>query len=34
VGADLLLMIWDTLKENGMEIPFPQREIKILNQDK
>jgi small-conductance mechanosensitive channel len=32
VGADLLLMIWDTLKQNGIEIPFPQREIKILNQ--
>lgn len=32
VGADLLLMIWDTLQQNGMQIPFPQREIKILNQ--
>jgi len=32
VGADLLLMIWDTLKQNGIEIPFPQREVKILNQ--
>ncbi len=31
VGADLLLMIWDALKENDMEIPFPQREVKILN---
>jgi small-conductance mechanosensitive channel len=30
VGADLLLMIWMALKENGVEIPFPQREIKIL----
>ncbi len=30
VGADLLLMIWTALKENGIEIPFPQREIKIL----
>ncbi len=32
VGADLLLMIWTALKENGIEIPFPQREIKILGQ--
>ena len=31
VGADLLLMIWDALKENDMEFPFPQREVKILN---
>ena len=31
VGADLLHMIWDALQENGMEIPFPQREVKILN---
>ncbi len=34
VGADLLLMIWDALKENNMEIPFPQREVKILNPEK
>lgn len=31
VSADLLLMIWDTLHENNIEIPYPQREIKILN---
>jgi len=31
VGADLLLMIWDAFKEHGIEIPFPQREVKILN---
>ena len=34
VGADLLLMIWMALKENGIEIPFPQREIKVLSDDK
>lgn len=33
VGADLLLMIWDAFKEHNIEIPFPQREIKILNKD-
>ena len=30
VGGDLLLMIWTALKANGIDIPFPQREIKIL----
>ncbi len=30
VGGDLMLMIWTALKANGIEIPFPQREIKIL----
>jgi small-conductance mechanosensitive channel len=34
VGADLLLMIWTTLKANGIEIPFPQREVKILGDGK
>lgn len=31
VGGDLLLMIWDAFKENNIEIPFPQREVRILN---
>ena len=31
VGADLLLMIWTALQENGIEIPFPQREVQLLN---
>jgi small-conductance mechanosensitive channel len=30
VGGDLYLMIWDALKENKIEIPFPQREVKII----
>jgi len=33
VGADLLHMIWNALVENGIEIPFPQREVRILNDD-
>ena len=33
VGADLLHMIWRALREHGIEIPFPQREVKILNPD-
>ena len=31
VGADLLMMIWTALKANGIEIPFPQREVKVLS---
>lgn len=30
VGADLLMMIWDALKENDIEIPFPQRDVRIV----
>ena len=29
VGADLLMIIWDVLKANNIEIPFPQRDIRI-----
>ena len=32
VGGDLLLMILDALREYGFEIPFPQREVRVLNQ--
>ena len=31
VGADLLLMIWMALRDNGIEIPFPQREVTLKN---
>ncbi|WP_255854735.1 mechanosensitive ion channel family protein [Marinobacterium rhizophilum] len=31
VGGDLLLMIWDAFKEHHIEIPFPQREVRVLN---
>ena len=30
VGADLNMMIWEALKENQIQIPFPQREVKII----
>lgn len=30
VGADLLMMIWTALRANGIQIPFPQREVRIL----
>jgi len=31
VDADLKLMIWDALKEHGFSMPFPQREVRIVN---
>ncbi|MDG6777171.1 mechanosensitive ion channel [Thiomicrorhabdus sp. zzn3] len=31
VGSDLLMIIWKTLKDNHIAIPFPQREVRILN---
>lgn len=30
VGADLLFMIYKALQENDIEIPFPQREVRIV----
>uniref|UniRef100_UPI003BAD1FC6 mechanosensitive ion channel family protein n=1 Tax=Ningiella ruwaisensis TaxID=2364274 RepID=UPI003BAD1FC6 len=32
VGGDLLLMIFEALRKHDIEIPFPQREVKILNE--
>jgi len=31
VGADLLMMIFEALKEHHIEIPFPQREVRIID---
>jgi small-conductance mechanosensitive channel len=31
IRGKVLLALWDTFKENGIEIPFPQREITIKN---
>jgi len=31
VGADLLHMIWNVLKENNIEIPYPHRYVKLIN---
>lgn len=30
IGADLLHSIWRSIQEHGMQIPFPQREVRIL----
>ncbi|MFW5450885.1 MAG: mechanosensitive ion channel family protein [Methylophagaceae bacterium] len=32
VDSDLMLIIWNTLKENNISMPFPQREVRILNE--
>jgi small-conductance mechanosensitive channel len=34
VGGDLLLMIFETLREHGIQIPFPQREVRVLGETK
>lgn len=31
VGADILYIIWEVLEANDIKIPFPQREVRILN---
>lgn len=33
VGGDLLLMIFEAMRENGFVIPFPQREVRVLNEE-
>jgi len=33
VDSDLMLIIWNTLKENNISMPFPQREVRILGGD-
>ncbi|GLR70110.1 hypothetical protein GCM10007852_10180 [Agaribacter marinus] len=33
VGGDLLLIILETLKQHNISIPFPQREVRLLNDD-
>ncbi|WP_018983602.1 mechanosensitive ion channel family protein [Salinimonas chungwhensis] len=33
VGGDLLLLIFETLREHDITIPFPQREVRILDRD-
>ncbi|ALO45953.1 mechanosensitive ion channel family protein [Pseudohongiella spirulinae] len=31
VGGDLLLMIYEAMRDHGFSIPFPQREVRVLN---
>ncbi|MFK8051436.1 MAG: mechanosensitive ion channel family protein [Woeseiaceae bacterium] len=32
VGADLMHSIWRSIQDHGMEIPYPQREVRIINE--
>ncbi|MEC8375793.1 MAG: mechanosensitive ion channel domain-containing protein, partial [Pseudomonadota bacterium] len=32
VGGDLLLIVFETLREHNIEIPFPQREVRVINE--
>ena len=32
VGGDLLLLILEAMQEHGFEIPFPQREVRVINE--
>ncbi|MEO0329757.1 MAG: mechanosensitive ion channel domain-containing protein [Pseudomonadota bacterium] len=34
ISSDLLFIIWETLRDNNITIPYPQREVRILNDDK
>lgn len=34
VGGDLLLIIFETLQRHGIEIPFPQRDVRVLSTPK
>jgi small-conductance mechanosensitive channel len=34
VGADLMHSIWRSIQEHGMSIPFPQREVRILGDER
>ncbi|MEM5469182.1 mechanosensitive ion channel family protein [Celeribacter marinus] len=33
VRGDVYLALWDAFKENGISIPFPQREVRVLDGD-
>ncbi|MCD9459530.1 mechanosensitive ion channel family protein [Marinibactrum halimedae] len=33
VGGDLLLLIFETLRQHDIEIPFPQREVRIIHEN-
>lgn len=33
ISSDVLMIIWRTLKDNNISIPFPQREVRIVGQN-
>ena len=32
VRGQVFLALWDAFKEHGISIPFPQREVRLLNE--
>lgn len=32
-SSDVLFLVWDALKENGIKIPYPQREVRIISEN-
>lgn len=34
IRGNVFLALWDTFAENGISIPFPQREVKVLGENK
>jgi small-conductance mechanosensitive channel len=32
VRGQVFLALWDAFKEHGVSIPFPQREVRLLNE--
>ena len=34
VKSDVMFAVWDALKEVGIEIPFPQRDLHVRSVDK
>jgi small-conductance mechanosensitive channel len=34
VSSAVRVVIWDVFKENGIEIPYPQRDVHIVGQQK
>jgi len=33
ISADVLTIIWQTLRDNNIKIPFPQREVRVLSEE-
>ena len=31
IRGNVYLALWDAFKEHGISIPFPQREVRVLN---
>ncbi len=34
IRGNVYLALWDSFKEHGISIPFPQREVRLLSRDR